>query len=151
MRSYYYNEGIWKSIEDPMPEKPDSYEDYAFKQALEKHGFSSSFGDKYHSQVGEVRIYSRDHKKLPGKRGQTGFPYDFMAVLYLGSTYIRVWIADLPNALLFMREIDAREKTSIEKFFEKDVMYDFMKSLEYAADQLTNGDTEITIKQPKAR
>lgn len=150
MRSYHYHEGIWKVIDDPMSEVTSSYEDYAFSQALGKRGLSGS-SDDYESQIGTLRVYSRDHSKLPAKRGQTGSPYDFMAIIRIGSSFVRIWITDLPNMLLFMREIDARKKTPIESFLERSNIHEMVSSIEQAADSITNGYLEVTIKQPKTK
>ena len=51
-------------------------------------------------------MYGRDHGNLPAERQEQ--EYDFLVFLFLAKSWVRVWITDLPNTLLFLREMGAQ-------------------------------------------
>lgn len=61
--------------------------------------------------LGRLTLYSREHENLGFKRKEKEFEYDFLCVLSAPSTYIRVWIPDLPSLLLFFREVEVQHET----------------------------------------
>jgi hypothetical protein len=87
-----------------------NYEKFsAFDKALQSLGFTASTNKVYSSMVGSVHVYSRDHSALNHVRGKNEL-YDFMCSFKPGGSEVRVWIEDLPNLLLFLREIEAHEE-----------------------------------------
>lgn len=130
MRSYSYSDGEWKLCKDPLPPTVSKSGDYTarhtYEQALTELGFSK-YGSDYASCLGDVIVHARDHARLDsGRKLREGF--DFLCVLYIGGSYIRVWIVDLYNLFHFLRTIEATPKEALKS--------------------LPQGDSDATVKSP---
>lgn len=91
MKSYIYRSGAWQVYDDSLPEGAEP----------RRHGFSDE--DIYLSRLGKVRVYANQQK---------AFPLDFLCTLSIGGKLVRVWFADFPALLLFLKEIDAQYEIS---------------------------------------
>lgn len=160
MRSYSYEAGKWTTCEDKLP--PTAYWELhggsenskkadTFKAILEKIGFDKN-GSDYLCVLGPLKVHARDHALLSLERTKA---YDFLCTLRVDRSYIRVWIPDLPNLLLFMREVDGKaEEGSVEgaiKSFLKDSDYNalskFLWNTAAAMDHFRDGYAHVTVEQ----
>lgn len=122
MRSYTYDRTWQPYTEDHLPPTastlgPPDPRWKAFGFALEEAGFYS-LPAFFTCRTGPLELYSRSN--IPGE-------YHFLATLLIGSTWIRVWIADMPNLLQFLREVEARpipQKRSLEEDPWQKVLHD---------------------------
>lgn len=120
MRAYSYSQGKWQPCKDSLPatalsNKREHERFQAFEHALKQFGFSLSGMTVYTCLFGNMYVLARDHDELPITR-QPGEPYDFLCILRLGGSYIRIWIVDLPDLYSFLTEIDARPITGMSPF-----------------------------------
>jgi hypothetical protein len=154
MRSYNYDKGEFKPCKDTLPATVSKDGDYTarqnYEQALKKLGFSTWYTSKYISRMGEVTIYARDHATLTPER-KANETFDFLCVLSIGGSYIRIWIADLLNLYLFLSDLDAKPKEDswLKDFLQNADIYEAIYSLKSALNDLSSGDIEITVKPPK--
>jgi hypothetical protein len=154
MRSYSYSEGKWQLYKDTLPATVSlmtsgNYQaTSAYREALEKIGFAPYSSDSYMSRFGQVLVYARNHASLPPER-KANEAFDFLRVLSIGGSYIRIWIPDLSSFFLFLVDIDAKSEdftlAALKDFLNKKSLQDLIVNISMLADQMWQGDTEITI------
>src|ERR1019366_3810944 len=114
-------------------------------------GFSMYASEDYTSRVGQIHVYARNHETLSLSR-TANEPYDFLCILKIGTAYIRVWIPDLPELLLFFVEIDAkREDDTLKEFFTDTTFQSMISHINLLAKEWYEHDLDIqvTVKPPK--
>ncbi len=166
MRSYSYKEGIWKTCQDRLPpteyynvlswgDGSEKYDrDKKYKDALSKAGFHHDGSKQYTCLLGNMIIHARNHETLPSSPPPKESDFDFLCVLRTSRTYIRIWIPDLPNLLLFMREVDAKPENdqageAIKHFLESNLLSEFLSHMGNMAESIWTGNGEITVKPEK--
>jgi hypothetical protein len=158
MRSYCYKgTHMWEVHKDnlvPTAMKRDEWQEKeAFRADLEKSGFNYYHKADYQSRIGNVIVFARDHAKLPTTRAAGELKYDFLCVIDIAGTYIRVWIPELPTLLLFMQEIETSVQSklnqSAENLLDSDTIYEFLTNVSNAMLDFVSGTSEITVKQEK--
>jgi hypothetical protein len=158
MRSYIYANNSFQSCKDGLPPTVGSGGDYtarrAFENALEKLGFSASTfsPDSFTSRLGNIIVYARDHSGLSADR-KANEPHDFLCILRIGRSYIRVWINDFPTLVQFFQEVDAREEDKLSEdvrdFLKSSSLNEVLSNLSGALSEVYLGNLEITVKPPK--
>lgn len=161
MRSYTYSEGKWSGCKDTLPPTaPSTESDYrasdekklawtTYRDALKQLGFPTS-GSTYTCRFGGLTVYARGHATLAQQRKQTE-TYDFLCVLRISGTPIRVWIDALPNLFLFFTDLDARPvDETLKDFLTDETFTSVLSRVSLLADQIYEGLTHITVevKQP---
>lgn len=152
MLSYSYSGGVWQAIDDALALLPSSSNrDYDFDQALQGLGFETFGNTTFTCQTGGVDVYARNHARLASKRKPKEIPYDFLCILYFGGSYYRVWIPDLPNVLLFFREIEVRpiERNNFEDLVDTSYLKELIMNTSFVMKSLSEGDLEVIVKSPK--
>jgi len=150
MRSYSYLNGIWDVIDDPVPNalkridvSPGQYSEYIITQF----GFSESH-DTFNCISGQLRVYAKGHEKLAGKRVVKELPYDFLCILRLGRSDIRIWVTDFPSVLLLVREVEVKsESDTVSRILKAITNSEVLESVSFAMKDISSGDVEITVKQ----
>lgn len=156
MRSYIYSNGSLHPCQDSLPATAPTLVGEraarsAYRTALDKLGFPESY-DTFTSRLGEVKVYGRDHSILSADRKENEV-YDFLCVLYVGRSYIRVWINDFPSLLQFFHEIDAKEEDelskTVQRFLKKSSLEEMLANFSAALSDMYLGNLEVTVKAPK--
>lgn len=162
MRSYTYSEGKWAVCKDTFPTTAFSTEHSyrateterkawaTYRDALIQAGFLTE-ASRYTCRFGSLAVYSRNHATLAQQRKQTE-NYDFLCVLRIGGTAIRVWIDALPNLFLFFTDVDARqpEDGALKDFLTDHSLHNLIGHLSALADQMWEGHTKLTIEVEQA-
>lgn len=157
MRSYSYSNGIWQEVVDPFPTIASSLGD-AFSDALKRQGFGTFeyTTRRFDCALGRLILYARDHEQLGFTRKEKEFQYDFLCVLSIPDTSIRVWIPDLPSLFLFFREVEVRHDQEedrlpdlMEKFFYDADVQLLISAARYLADDLREKGLIVRTSSPK--
>ena len=163
MRSYTYSEGKWSACKDTLPPTAASTE-YKFqageerkrawvtyRDALQQLGFQTT-GSTYTCRFGGLMVHARNHSTLPQQRKQTE-TYDFLCVLRISGTPIRVWIDALPNLFLFFTDVDARPvDETLKDFLEDETFRKLLNNISALADHIYEGYGRITVEvEPKGK
>lgn len=153
MRSYSYSEGKWHPYKDSLPAAANMIERYqayeSYEQAMQKKGFAVRSSDSYTSRLGPVTVYARDHATLSAER-KANETFDFLCVLSIGGSSIRVWIPDLYSLFLFFVDIDAKAEEgtfkALKDFLSNRYLQDMIVHISVLADQMVEGNMELTIR-----
>jgi hypothetical protein len=158
MRSYTYSsEAKWAVCKDTLPATvPSTKYNYsaseeeqqawvAYRDALHQLGFQTS-SSTYTCRFGALSVHGRNHAKLAQQRKQTE-TYDFLCVLRLGGTAIRVWIDSLPNLFVFFTDLDAHPvDDTLKDFLADDTLQKLLSHLSVLADQIWEGQTRFSVE-----
>ena len=157
MRSYTYSEGQWQLYKDTLPptaldpgygsEAPAREKWQTFANALTKQGFSTK-SSTYSCRFGELKVFARNHETLTATRRANGDTHDFLCILRLGGTYIRIWIAELHDVSLFFTELEAgpNKDAVLEDFLTDSELQKMISRIALLADHLYEGYGSLSVK-----
>lgn len=149
MRSYRYSQGKWQLSKDTLP--PTMLDPFThiqsplFQKAVEKLGFSLSEKSTYTCRFGPLVVLARDHEAPPTIR-KSEEASDFLCILRISGSYIRIWIADMQELMHFFLEVDAGpEDKKLEKMIDYSSLTSMINNIAILADRLSDGYGELNV------
>ena len=149
MRSYMYSQGKWQFYKDTLPPTMlDTFnhtQSQLFQKAVEKLGLSLSGKSTYTCRFGQLVVLARDREAPPTLR-KSEEAFDFLCIVRIGGSYIRVWIADMQELMHFFLEVDAGpEDKKLEKIIDYSSLTTMINNIAILADRLSDGYGELNV------